>query len=300
MNGKHFASSVFFGFDSPGEKPVRRFRFRQRPCRNHGHIGVGSREKLPKNGAKAVMLGSNSYLGLTTHPKVIEAAEQAIRKYGSGCASSRFLNGTSDLHAKLEAELADWLGKQDALVFSTGFQTNVGIIAALAGRKDVVFLDRQNHASIFDGARLAHGKLEQYPHNDIRALEKLLKETPENRGRLIVSDGIFSMEGDVCDLPGLVEAAEKNDAALMIDDAHGLGTMGEQGAGVCSHCNLAHKVDLIMGTFSKSLASVGGFVASDGQTVEYLRHTARSIIFSASLPRRSVLIHPFNLRYFSS
>ncbi len=244
-------------------------------------------EILLENGKKAIMLGSNSYLGLTTHPEVLEAAENALRKYGTGCAGSRFLNGTTDLHAELEAELADWLEKEDALVFSTGFQTNLGVVAALAGRKDVLFLDRQNHASIIDGARLAFAKYETYPHNDASALEKLLSATPENRGKMIVSDGVFSMEGDICDLPGLVQAAEKYGAAVMIDDAHGLGTMGREGAGVVSEFNLAGAVDLIMGTFSKALASVGGFVAADRRVVEFLRHGARTIIFSASLPPAS-------------
>lgn len=236
-----------------------------------------------KSGETLVMLGSNSYLGLTTHPEVVEAATAAAREYGTGCAGSRFLNGTLDLHAFLERELAEWVGKEAALVFTTGFQVNLGVLAALLGRHDLVFLDSHDHASIVDGTRLSQARLRRFPHADMAALERLLQSAPADKARFIVTDGVFSMEGDIAPLPELVRLAEHHQAALMVDDAHGLGVLGEEGRGTATHFGLTDKVDFIMGTFSKALASVGGFVAADHQSIEFLKHHARALIFSASM-----------------
>ena len=234
-------------------------------------------------GKDVLMFGSNSYLGLTNHPILKEASQRAIRHYGSGCAGSRFLNGTLDLHVELEAKLADFVGKEEALVFSTGYQANVGVIASIPGRHDLLILDERDHASIIDGARLSLGRVLKYRHNDMTALEKILRHAPMDSIKLIVVDGVFSMEGDIVKLPEIVALAKKYQANIMVDDAHGLGVLGSQGLGTAMHFGLTHEVDVIMGTFSKSLASIGGFVASDRATINYLKHNARSLMFSASI-----------------
>lgn len=235
-------------------------------------------------GSKPVlMFGSNSYLGLTNHPEVKEAAKKAIDKYGSGCAGSRFLNGTLDLHLELEAALADFVGKEGALVFSTGYQVNLGVISALAGRNDYLFLDEWNHACIIDGARLSFSKIYKYGHSDMGHLEKLLSNVPIDAFKLIVTDGVFSMEGDIAKLDEIANLAKKYNATVYVDDAHSLGVLGAGGQGTAAHFNITHKVDLIMGTFSKSLASIGGFIAADKGVIEYLKHHARSLMFSASI-----------------
>jgi len=240
-------------------------------------------EVLLKGGKKVLMLGSNSYLGLTNHEEVKRASIEAIEKYGSGCAGSRFLNGTLDIHQILEKELAEFVGMEDALLYSTGFQVNQGVISALISRHDYVILDSYNHASIIDGARLSRGIVCKYQHNSIEDLERVLEKIPAEKGKLIVTDGVFSMEGDVANLPGIVELAEKYSASVMVDDAHGIGVMGKRGEGTSAHFGLTDKVDLIMGTFSKSLASIGGFIASDSKTIDYLKHHSRALIFSASM-----------------
>jgi 8-amino-7-oxononanoate synthase len=235
------------------------------------------------NGKDVLMFGSNSYLGLTTHPKLKEASKQAIDKYGSGCAGSRFLNGTLDLHLELEEKLARFVGKEEAIVFSTGFQVNLGVLSSLPGRHDYIIIDDLDHACIIDGARLSFAKVLKYRHNDMASLEKILSKLNEDSIKLIAVDGVFSMEGDLCKLPEIVNLAKKYKANIMIDDAHGLGVVGKQGRGTASHFGLTDDVDLIMGTFSKSLASIGGFIASDFNTINFLKHNARSLIFSASI-----------------
>jgi 8-amino-7-oxononanoate synthase len=235
------------------------------------------------NGKEVMMFGSNSYLGLTTHPKLKEASKAAIDKYGSGCAGSRFLNGTLDLHLELEDKLAKYVGKDGALVFSTGFQVNLGVISSLPGRHDYIILDDLDHACIIDGARLSFAKTLKYRHNDMESLEKTLQKTELDKIKLIAIDGVFSMEGDIANLPKIVELAKKYNANIMVDDAHGLGVVGKNGAGTASHFGLTDDVDLIMGTFSKSLASIGGFIAADNDTINFLKHNARSLIFSASI-----------------
>lgn len=235
-------------------------------------------------GKRRIMLGSNNYLGLTVHPRVIEAGVKAIEQYGSGCSGSRFLNGTLKLHTELEAELAEFLGKEAVMTFSTGFQTNLGIISAIASRHDYILCDRENHASIYDGCRLSYAKMLRYRHNDMEDLERLLKTIPDNAGKLIVTDGVFSMGGDICNLPEIVRLAKKYGARTMVDDAHGLGVLGNGGRGTADYFGLTDQVDIIMGTFSKSLASLGGFMAADGYVVDYVRHTSRPFIFCASIP----------------
>ncbi len=235
------------------------------------------------NGKKVLMFGSNSYLGLTNHPKIKEAAIEAIKKYGSGCAGSRFLNGTLDIHIELEKKLADYVGKEEALVYSTGFQVNVGVISAVTGRDDYIILDELDHASIIEGRRLSFSNALKYRHNDMLSLEKALKTCKPDKIKLIVVDGIFSMEGDIVKLPEIVELAKKYNASIFVDDAHSLGVIGKKGAGTASHFGLTDEVDLIMGTFSKSLASIGGFIASDKDTINFLKHNSRSYIFSASI-----------------
>ncbi len=232
---------------------------------------------------RILMFGSNSYLGLTNNKQVKDAAKKAIDKYGSGCAGSRFLNGTLDLHLELEEALADFVGKESALVFSTGYQVNVGVISALAGRNDYIFLDEWNHACIIDGARLSFGKIYKYGHSDMAHLEKLLANAPIDAFKLIATDGVFSMEGDIARLDEITTLAKKYNATVFVDDAHSLGVLGPGGRGTAAHFNNTHKVDLIMGTFSKSLASIGGFVAADKRVIEYLKHHARSLMFSASI-----------------
>jgi len=234
-------------------------------------------------GKRLLMCGSNNYLGLTTHPKVREAAISAIHRYGTSCTGSRFLNGTLSLHEELEKQLADYVGKESALVFSTGMQVNLGTISALIGRSDVVILDKEDHASIVDGARLGYGKIERFRHNDIGHLERVLKSIPSETGKLIVVDGVFSMGGDLADLPQILPIAKKYGVRLMVDDAHGLGVTGG-GKGTSAQFGVTDEVDLIMSTFSKSFASLGGFIAGDADIVHYIKHNARALIFSASIP----------------
>ncbi len=234
------------------------------------------------------MFGSNSYLGLTNHPKVIEASQKAAIKYGTGCAGSRFLNGTLDLHEELEQKLAEHTGKQASLLFSTGFQANLGALSCITGRHDYILLDERDHASIIDGSRLSFSKVIKYAHNNPEDLERKLQLLPEDSLKLIATDGIFSMEGDIVRLPRLQQVAEKYDAAIVVDDAHSLGVIGERGAGTASHFGLTDKIDLIVGTFSKSLASLGGFISGSYESIEYLKHKARSVMFSASMPPSAV------------
>jgi 8-amino-7-oxononanoate synthase len=234
------------------------------------------------DGKKVLMFGSNSYMGLTHDPRIIEAAIAATRKYGTGCAGSRFLNGTLDLHVELERELAEFVGKDEALVFPTGFTVNEGVIACLCDRNDYIICDDRDHASIVDGRRLSFATQLKYKHNDMEALERELQKCKPESVKLIVVDGVFSMEGDLANLPEIVRLKEKYNASIMVDEAHGMGVFGKQGRGVCDHFGLADKVDLIMGTFSKSFASIGGFIAADKDTINWVRHNARSYIFQAS------------------
>ena len=238
--------------------------------------------EVEMDGHKVLMFGSNAYTGLTGDPRVIEAAKQALDKYGSGCAGSRFLNGTLDLHVQLEKELAEFVRKEDTLCFSTGFSVNQGVLAMVVGRGDYIICDDRDHASIVDGRRLSFAKQLHYKHNDMEDLESILKTLPEDAVKLIVVDGVFSMEGDLAKLPEIVKLKHKYNCSVMVDEAHGIGVFGKQGRGVCDHFGLTDDVDLIMGTFSKSLASIGGFIASDADTINFLRHTCRSYIFSAS------------------
>jgi 8-amino-7-oxononanoate synthase len=234
-------------------------------------------------GKRLIMCGSNNYLGLTTHPKVRQAAKDAIDRFGTSCTGSRFLNGTLEMHEQLERELAEWVGKQAALVFSTGMQTNLGVISALVGEDDVVILDKEDHASIVDGARLSSGKIKRFFHNDLKSLEQTLADIPDEKGKLVVVDGLFSMEGDIAPLPEIIALCKKFGSRLMVDDAHALGVLGG-GHGTAAHFGVTKKVDLIMSTFSKSLASLGGFIAGDEVAIHYIKHHARSLIFSASIP----------------
>lgn len=235
------------------------------------------------HGHRLIMCGSNNYLGLTTHPKVRAAAEEAIQKYGTSCTGSRFLNGTLEMHEQLERELADWVGKEAALVFSTGMQANLGAISALVGRGDIVILDKDDHASIVDGARLSWGETKRFRHNDMADLERVLAAVPEKKGKLVVVDGLYSMGGDIAPLPEITRLCKQYGARLMVDDAHGMGVLGG-GRGTAAHFGLTDQVDLIMSTFSKSFASLGGFIAGDADVVHYIKHFARSLIFSASIP----------------
>lgn len=235
-------------------------------------------------GRRRIMLGSNNYLGLTAAPEVVAAAEAALAEYGTGCSGSRFLNGTLRLHLELERELADFVHMDGAVTFSTGFQSNLGIISALVGRGDYVVCDRENHASIYDGCRLSFGKMLRYRHADMDDLEAKLRAVPESAGCLIVTDGVFSMGGDIAKLPEICELAARYGARVMVDDAHGLGVIGEGGRGTASHFGLEGKVDVIMGTFSKSLASLGGYMAASELVCDYVRHNSRPFIFSASIP----------------
>ena len=235
------------------------------------------------NGKKVLMFGSNSYLGLTNHPKTKEAAINAIKKYGTGCAGSRFLNGTLDLHIQLEEALAKFVGKESAIVFSTGFQSNLGTVSTLTGRHDYILIDEYDHASIIDGCRLSFSKIIKYKHKDIDSLEKELSALPKDKIKLIIVDGVFSMEGDIVNLPEIAKLAKKYDASIMVDEAHSIGVIGKNGSGSVSHFGLTDEVDIIMGTFSKSFATVGGFIAADEITINYLKHHSRSLIFSASI-----------------
>ena len=235
-------------------------------------------------GKSRIMMGSNNYLGLTHHPAVLAAAKAALERYGSGCTGSRFLNGTLDLHEQLESELAEFFGKESCLVFSTGYQANLGLISGLVGRGDVVVLDKLDHASIVDGAKMSHGETLRFNHGDLVGLERKLGALPPNTGIMIVVDGIYSMEGDIADVPGLLKVAVKFGAALAVDDAHAVGVIGPKGDGTAAHFGLVEEVDLIVGTFSKSLASIGGFVAGTDNVIHFLKHHSRPLIFTAALP----------------
>lgn len=238
--------------------------------------------EVEMGGHRVLMFGSNAYTGLTGDERVIRAAKAALDKYGSGCAGSRFLNGTLDLHVQLEKELATFVGKDESLCFPTGFSVNQGVLAMVVGRNDYILCDDRDHASIVDGRRLSFATQLRYKHNDMADLERLLQKLPYDAVKLIVVDGVFSMEGDLANLPAIVDLKRKYNCSIMVDEAHGLGVFGRQGRGVCDHFGLTHEVDLIMGTFSKSLASIGGFIASDSDTINYLRHTCRTYIFCAS------------------
>lgn len=234
------------------------------------------------DGHEMLMLGSNSYMGLTNDPRIKEAAEAALRKYGTGCAGSRFLNGTLDIHIQLEEAIADFMGMESALAFTTGFQANLGVISALLGRDDHVFIDRSDHASIVDGCRLGFGKIHKFRHNNMEDLERVL-QSHDATGKLIVVDGVYSMEGDIVDLPALVRIAERYRAGVIVDDAHGVGVLGSHGQGTVDHFGLTAQTDLVIGTFSKSMASIGGFAAGSKEVMTYLKHHARALIFSASM-----------------
>ena len=235
------------------------------------------------NGKKVLMFGSNSYMGLTNHPKVIEAAVEATRKYGTGMAGSPFLNGTLDIHKELEAKIADYIGKEDAIIYSTGFGTNLGVVSTLTGREDFIICDEQDHASIIEGRRLSFSRPMKYRHNDMASLEEVLERCGDKGVKLIVTDTVFSMEGDVANMKEITRLAHKYNASVMADEAHGIGVFGEGGRGVCHHLGVTDDVDLIMGTFSKSFASLGGFIATDKETTNFLRHHSRSYIFTASI-----------------
>ena len=240
------------------------------------------------DGKKVLMFGSNSYLGLSDDPRLKEAAIKAIEKYGTSCSGSRFLNGTLDIHEELEAKLAQFVGKDDAVTYSTGFQVNLGVVSSLSFRGGYVFLDALDHACIIDGSRLGFGEVRKFAHNDMEALESKLRMVPEDAPKLIVVDGVFSMEGDLVPLPELVRLARQYKASVMVDDAHGFGVFGENGSGTASHFGLTAETDLIMGTFSKSFGSLGGFIAGDREVINYLKHNSRSLIFSASMTPASV------------
>ena len=273
---------------NPLQKKMRAYNVPQE-IKKHGYypffreIESAQDTEVIIKGKKVLMFGSNSYLGLTNHPKIKEASIDAIKKYGTGCAGSRFLNGTIDLHIQLEKVLADFVGKPAAIVFSTGLQSNLGTVSALTGRNDYILIDELDHASIIDGCRLSFSKIIKYRHNDIDDLESELQSLPSEAIKLIVVDGVFSMEGDIVNLPHLVQVAERYSANIMVDEAHSIGVMGKHGSGVSSRFGLTNNIDIIMGTFSKSLASVGGFIASDENTINYLKHQSRSLMFSASI-----------------
>ncbi|MGD8719920.1 MAG: aminotransferase class I/II-fold pyridoxal phosphate-dependent enzyme [Candidatus Zixiibacteriota bacterium] len=252
-------------------------------------IESGQDPEVICEGKKMIMVGSNNYLGLTSHPKLKEAAIEATKEFGVGCVGSRFLNGTLSLHIELEERLAKFCRKEAALVFSTGMQTNLGAISALVGKRDVVITDKYDHGSIIDGCRLSYGRMKRFRHNDMHDLERVLKShTTDEGGALIVVDGVFSMEGDICDLPSIVRLAREHGARVLVDDAHGIGALGPRGAGVADYFDLEDEVDIIVGTFSKSFACVGGFAAASEEVCHYLKHFARSMIFSASLPPANV------------
>jgi 8-amino-7-oxononanoate synthase len=251
-------------------------------------ITSGQDTEVIIDGQRVLMFGSNSYLGLTNHPKIKEASKKAVDKYGTGCAGSRFLNGTLDIHIELENRLAAYVGKEAAVLFSTGFQVNLGVLSCITGRNDYLILDEYDHASIIDGSRLSFSRVIKYAHNDMQDLQRKLSLLPEEAVKVIAVDGVFSMEGDIVKLPELAVIAEQYGANIMVDDAHSLGVIGHKGAGTASHFNMTEDVDLIMGTFSKSFASLGGFIAADYATIDYLKHRARSLMFSASMPPASV------------
>jgi 8-amino-7-oxononanoate synthase len=235
-------------------------------------------------GKERIMMGSNNYLGLTHHPEVLAAAKSALERYGSGCTGSRFLNGTLDLHEQLETELAEFFGKEACLVFSTGYQANLGLISGLVGRGDVVFLDKLDHASIVDGAKMSHGETLRFNHGDLGVLERKLQKVDEGTGTMVIVDGIYSMEGDIADLPNLLKVTQRYGAALAVDDAHSVGVLGPKGDGTAAHFGVVDEVDLIVGTFSKSLASIGGFAAGSENVIHFLKHHSRPLIFTAALP----------------
>jgi len=254
------------------------------------YFHVMESEQCPEvivEGRKMIMLGSNNYLGLTNHPKVKEAAIESVKKFGSGCAGTRLLNGNLEIHMKLEEKLASFFRKEAALTFSTGYQTNIGVITSLAGKHDVIIIDKLDHASIIDACRLSYAEVKKFKHSDMGNLEYVLKETG-NRGKLVVVDGVYSMEGDIAPLPDIVKLCRKYGARLMVDDAHGIGVLGKTGRGTVEHFGLEKEVDIIVGTYSKSLASIGGFVAASEEVIHYMKHTSRPLIFSASPPPGSV------------
>jgi len=251
-------------------------------------IESGQDTEVVIDNKRVLMFGSNSYLGLTNHPKIKEASKRAIDKYGTGCAGSRFLNGTLDIHIELENRLSKFVGKEAAVLFSTGFQVNLGVLSSITGRNDYLILDEYDHASLIDGSRLSFSKVIKYAHNDMEDLQRKLSILPEESVKVIAVDGIFSMEGDIVKLPEIVQIADAYGVNIMVDDAHSLGVIGHSGAGTASHFGLTDDVDLIMGTFSKSLASLGGFIASDAATIDYLKHRARALMFSASMTPGSV------------
>ncbi len=251
-------------------------------------LTTGQDTVVEMEGRETIMIGSNNYLGLTSHPEVVKAGVEALKKYGSGCSGSRFLNGTLDIHVELEKELAKFLHKEAVMTFSTGFQSNLGIISAIVGRSDYILCDKENHASIYDGCKLSYGKMLRYNHSDMADLERKMQSVPVDSGILIVTDGVFSMSGEICKLPEIVELAKKYNARVMVDDAHGLGVLGKHGRGTAEHFNLENDVDIIMGTFSKSLASLGGYMAASQKVVDYVKHSSRPYIFSASITPASV------------
>jgi 8-amino-7-oxononanoate synthase len=251
-------------------------------------ISSGQDTEVMIEGKKMIMIGSNNYLGLTSHPKVKEAAIRAVEKFGSGCSGSRFLNGTLELHEELERRLARFMQKESALVFSTGFQTNLGTISALVNRKDFVIIDRSDHASIVDACRLSFGEVLKFKHNDMDDLARILNNCNHKGGKLIAVDGVFSMEGEIAPLPEIVKLAQKHNARVMVDDAHSIGVLGDHGRGTAEHFGLEDKVDIVMGTFSKSFASLGGFIVGDERVINYVKHTSRALIFSASPPPAAV------------
>ncbi|MCP4584143.1 MAG: aminotransferase class I/II-fold pyridoxal phosphate-dependent enzyme [candidate division Zixibacteria bacterium] len=239
-------------------------------------------------GKKVIMIGSNNYLGLTNHPKVLERIHQAVEKYGSGCTGSRFLNGTLDIHVELEEKLAEFMQTEAALVFSTGLMTNLGTISTIVGKSEYIFTDRADHASIVDGCRLSFGTTIKYKHNDMDDLQRVISKIPNDTGKLIVTDGVFSMEGDIVKLPRLVEIAKENSARILVDDAHSVGVLGDHGRGTAEHFGLENDVDITMGTFSKSFASIGGYIAGTEEVIHFIKHFSRPLIFSASPPPASV------------
>jgi 8-amino-7-oxononanoate synthase len=251
-------------------------------------IGQSTGTEVLINGEPKIMMGSNNYLGLTHHPKILAAAEAALKRYGTGCTGSRYLSGNLDLHEQLEDRLARFMGQEAALVFSTGYQTNLGVVATFIGRDDYLFMDKLNHASLVDSARLAYGKVCRFPHNDLKTLERQLARTPQDAGKLIVTDGVFSMEGDIAKMEGLVTLAEEYGADLLVDDAHAIGVLGKRGGGTAQHFRLEERVTLTVATFSKSLAAIGGVVVGPEPIIHYLKHHARPLIFSASMPPASV------------
>ena len=248
-------------------------------------------------GKRRIMLGSNNYLGLTENPEIIQAGLDALKEYGTGCSGSRFLNGTLKMHLELEDELARFLHKEAVMTFPTGFQSNLGIISAIVGHGDYVICDRENHASIYDGCRLSYGRMLTYGHANMEELEIQLQKIPDSAGRLIVTDGVFSMQGDIANLPEICRLAKKYGARVMVDDAHGMGVLGEGGRGTASYYGLEDEVDIYMGTFSKSLASLGGYMAASAEVVDFARHNSRPFIFAASIPPAQCAVALASLRY---